>query len=200
MEHTSEAVDPLAAVRRRVQELRRRKNWSAAELGERLTAVGVPWNRSIVANFENGRRPAVSVQELLALASVLDVAPINLLTPLADVPYEVTAGRTVPAAEARAWIAGTAPLPGVDRHIFFSEAPAVENHPAARAAVELAAEVTELAALAGVVRVPDRFPALLALARSSLARVSAEIDRLEVEQGRAVEVLRSVEAESRGDE
>lgn len=103
---------PTAVIAGRVRELRRRRGWTAADLGARLTEHGVPWNRSIVANFESGRRPDVSVRELLALAVVLDIAPVNLLVPLGSEPYQVTPDRTESADTVRAWVRGEQPLPG----------------------------------------------------------------------------------------
>lgn len=104
---------PTAVIAGRVRELRRRRGWTAADLGARLTEHGVRWNRSVVANFESGRRPAVSVQELLALALVLDVAPVNLLAPLDDEqPYQITPTRAEVASAVRAWVRGEQPLPG----------------------------------------------------------------------------------------
>ncbi len=123
MEHTPEAWDPVDTVRRRVKELRGRKDWTGAELGKRLTELGVPWDRSIVANFENGRRRTVSVQELFALALVFDVAPVHLVIPLDDRPYRITPTRTEPSLETRDWFRGGRPLPGTDLRTFFSEVP-----------------------------------------------------------------------------
>ncbi|MGC8919446.1 helix-turn-helix domain-containing protein [Streptomyces sp. PG2] len=121
----------MDVVRARVKELRGRKGWSGAELGRELDAVGVPWNRSVVANFESGRRPAVSVQELLALALVLDVAPVNLLVPLDSVPYRVTPvnTETQDSVAVWRWMRGEKPLPGTattSARTFYAEVPAVE--------------------------------------------------------------------------
>ncbi|WP_158073109.1 helix-turn-helix domain-containing protein [Streptomyces kebangsaanensis] len=118
----------MDALRARVKELRGRNGWSGAELGDRLAALGVPWNRSVVANFESGRRPAVSVQELLALAHVLDVSPSGLLVPLDSEPYRITPEGTEPvnSADAWLWITGRRPLPGSSKaseRLFFTEAP-----------------------------------------------------------------------------
>lgn len=120
----------MDAVRARVKELRGRKGWSGAELGEKLAALGVPWNRSVVANFESGRRPAVSVQELLALAVVLDVAPVNLLVPLDSEPYRVTPAGTEPhsSGEVWRWMRGQQPLEGTSAagaRVYFAETPAL---------------------------------------------------------------------------
>lgn len=80
MKHTEQA-SPVAVVKERVKELRKAKGLTAAELGEAMAAQGAPWDRSIVANFENGRRATLSVAELFALAIVLDVPPLLLMTP-----------------------------------------------------------------------------------------------------------------------
>lgn len=123
---SASATDPTSTVRARVKQLRRRKGYTAAQLGERLAELGVPWNRSVVANFESGRRPAVSVHELLALALVLDVAPVNLLVPLADEPYQLAPDRTEGADAVRAWVRGEQPLPGAPPEsvrTFYAEVP-----------------------------------------------------------------------------
>lgn len=121
VEHTSEAPDATGTVRQRVKELRGRRGWTAAELGSRLSKLGVPWDRSIVANFENGRRRAVSVQELIGLALVFDVAPVNLLVPLNDGPVQLTPTRAEPAIDVREWFRGSVPLPGIDARTFLTE-------------------------------------------------------------------------------
>ncbi|MGA5108706.1 helix-turn-helix domain-containing protein [Streptomyces pseudogriseolus] len=126
-----EVADPTGVVRARVKELRRRKGWTAAELGEQLATRGVPWNRAIVTNFELGRRPAVSVQELMALALVLDVAPLNLLVPLDSQPYRVTPEATdvQDSVVVWRWLKGEKPLPGTPTagaRTFYAEVPAVE--------------------------------------------------------------------------
>ncbi|QQM42827.1 helix-turn-helix domain-containing protein [Streptomyces liliifuscus] len=118
----------MEVVRARVKELRGRKGWSGADLGKELSALGVPWNRSVVANFESGRRPAVSVQELLALALVLDVSPNSLLVPLYSEPYQVTPEGTEPqnSGDVWMWMRGQQPLPGTSAagtRLYFAEVP-----------------------------------------------------------------------------
>ncbi|WP_108986970.1 helix-turn-helix domain-containing protein [Streptomyces coelicoflavus] len=122
MEHTEKgAVGPIDTIRARTKQLRGHRGWTAAELGARLKPYGLRWDRSIVANFEAGRRRTVSVNELLALALVFDVAPVNLLVPVNDAPYQVAANRVEDADTVRAWVRGQKPLPGVDERTFFGE-------------------------------------------------------------------------------
>lgn len=105
---------------------------TAADLAERLTELGVKWNRSIVANFEGGRRPTVSVVEWLALAQVLNVAPLHLLVPT-DVPgatpYRIAPNREAHVTEVRDWIRGIAPLFSENQQRWFQESPREEASP-----------------------------------------------------------------------
>lgn len=117
------------AIRGRVRELRGRSGLKAAELAERLVDLGVPWNRSIVANFEAGRRPNVSVVEWLALAQALNVAPVHLLVP-PDSPnggtYNVTPKLSASVEDVRAWVRGFYPLATDNASQFHREAPRAE--------------------------------------------------------------------------
>jgi transcriptional regulator with XRE-family HTH domain len=120
-----------------MRDLRDGRGWSAQRLAEEMTKVGIPWDRSIVANIENGRRASVSVEELLALAYVLSVAPVHLVIPPVDADdSDRTPYRIVPSSEwtstpsvARAWIRGQTPLRGVDARRYFSEVPDSEWQP-----------------------------------------------------------------------
>jgi len=123
MDHTEGATDPVSNISARVRELRTRKGWTGAELGKRMTARGIRWDRSIVANLENGRRATVSVSELLALARVFDVAPLHLLVPVQERAFRVTEDEVYSTERVRAWIRGQTPLPGTDERMFRSEVP-----------------------------------------------------------------------------
>lgn len=107
------AESPTAVVARRMRALRQGK-LTAEQLAEAMTAVGIPWQRSIVANLENGRRDAVSVGELFALALVLDVTPSALLVDLDNPSAEVTPDLTVTPLDLLMWLQMKAPLPGHD--------------------------------------------------------------------------------------
>lgn len=109
-----------------MRELRRRHGWSGQKLAEEMTKVGIPWDRHIVANLETGRRRSVSVEELLALAYVLSVAPVHLLVPPAtDSPVHLVPRSSVDAKRARRWIRGLDAL-HTDERIYFSEVPRQE--------------------------------------------------------------------------
>lgn len=117
----SEAVSPVGTIARRVKELRGRRGWTAADLGDKLKDRGINWDRFTVANLESGKRQNVNVVELLALADALDVAPVNLLVPGDDSLYQVTPSAAYDADRVRSWFRGDEPLPDTDERIFFTE-------------------------------------------------------------------------------
>ncbi|MFG2596706.1 helix-turn-helix domain-containing protein [Streptomyces sp. NPDC048462] len=123
MEH-SDGADPVAVIAQRVKEVRGRKGFTAQQLADKLRdKTGLNWDRATVTKLETGRRQTITVVELLALARVLDVAPVNLLVPLDDRPFAVTAKESVAANRVRAWVRGESPLSGTDQRIFRSEVP-----------------------------------------------------------------------------
>jgi transcriptional regulator with XRE-family HTH domain len=67
-----------------VKRLRGDRGWSAAELAERLTAAGVPTSRTTVSDIETGRRSFVTLDELLALARVLEVEFDTIVSQVID--------------------------------------------------------------------------------------------------------------------
>lgn len=105
-----------ARVGRRVASLRGGR--SQQELAEALEVEGCVLDRTSVGRLENGHR-LPRLDELLALASALDVAPISLVFPPDD-PDEVvlTARHRVPPGLGRAWFRGQEHLPGQDRRVF----------------------------------------------------------------------------------
>jgi transcriptional regulator with XRE-family HTH domain len=73
-----------------------------------MTAHGVPWSRVSVEKLENGRRGSITLQELLALALVLNVAPITLIAdPRHDADVPVAKDLTVSPWDALMWLAGS---------------------------------------------------------------------------------------------
>jgi transcriptional regulator with XRE-family HTH domain len=64
-----------------VRNLRRESfDWSQAELADRLKRHGVNWHQTTVAKVEAGERP-VRLNEVIALAEVLNVPPVSLIEP-----------------------------------------------------------------------------------------------------------------------
>jgi transcriptional regulator with XRE-family HTH domain len=94
-------------VAREVRRYREERGMSAQQLSDACAALGLPIHRSVLANFENGRRSNLNLNELLVIARALGVAPIFLMFPLGyEETVEVLPGMTVPTAEAVEWAAG----------------------------------------------------------------------------------------------
>jgi hypothetical protein len=110
--------------------LRKKRRWSLRRLAEECKARGVDLGENALENIEYARkakrtrRRQVTVDEWLALAYVLDVAPIHLLIP-PDVPAEIAITPEVAAHAlvARHWVRGTSALPGQDSLIYYGEVP-----------------------------------------------------------------------------
>ncbi|WP_395105271.1 multiprotein-bridging factor 1 family protein [Actinomadura sp. SCN-SB] len=134
-----ERPTPSDVVGARVREVRKRRGWTAAQLAARCTEAGAPEiTASVVTDLETGRRDKttgrrrrnITVDELLALALALDVAPVHLLAPLKEGAYWVTPGRAVKVGLLRHWIRGHEPLSDkTDRRTFFGEVPEQEWQP-----------------------------------------------------------------------
>ena len=133
----SDAQRPVEVIAARMRELRTRHGWSAQRLAEEMAKAGIPWDRSIVANIENGRRASISVDEMLALSYVLSVAPVHLIVPPVDgedteMLYRIAPeGPATTPGFARAWIRGQTPIGQVEARRYFSEVPESEWQPPA---------------------------------------------------------------------
>jgi transcriptional regulator with XRE-family HTH domain len=68
-----------AGIGERVARYRRERGLTAARLADAMTHAGAPMTRQILANLEGGRRPSVSLAELLALSHVLRVPFVALV-------------------------------------------------------------------------------------------------------------------------
>lgn len=127
-------ASPTQVVAAQVRRLRDRHGWTAQQLADKMTEAGIAWNRAIVAKLETGRRSFVTVDEVMALAYVLDVAPVHLLVPIENglapnTQLRITSSVvTVPGA-ARAWIRGQMHIGGQDARIYYSEVPKDEWTP-----------------------------------------------------------------------
>ena len=91
---------------RRYREMRRPR-MSVQRLADRTAELGMPIPRSVLANLESGRRDTVSVAEVLVLAAALDVAPIELISPVGfDKETEMLPGSTMDPLYAMRWFTG----------------------------------------------------------------------------------------------
>lgn len=72
----SRETDRVNAIGRRIAKYRREREMSAAELAEK---AGNGLTRSTIANLENGRKADLTVQQLIAIATALDVSATSLL-------------------------------------------------------------------------------------------------------------------------
>ncbi|MER5776844.1 helix-turn-helix transcriptional regulator [Streptomyces sp. NPDC002039] len=90
-----------------VRRFRQVRGMSAQQLADRCAELGMPIARSVLANFESGRRPTLSVAELLVIAQALRVPPVALIVPVGYEPtVEVLPGLQAHAFEAAQWITG----------------------------------------------------------------------------------------------
>jgi transcriptional regulator with XRE-family HTH domain len=123
----------------RVRQVRKRRDWSPADLAARCAELGAAdLTENVIENIESrsaraSKRPRpVTVDELLVLSLALNVAPLHLLVPPDDdsEPYPVTATVTKSRADVRRWARGLgllARLPRVgDARLFWSEVPESE--------------------------------------------------------------------------
>jgi len=133
---------PSDVVAARVREVRGKRHLTVAELAERCAALGAPELTAQALYKLEQRRPGklrprpVTVDELLALAAALNVAPVHLLVPPDDpgAPYPVTSKITTRRFSARAWIRGIGPIdPDADPREFYTEVPEGEFYTPAHA-------------------------------------------------------------------
>lgn len=99
-----------AAVAKNVERLRKARNKTIYSLSGELTKAGRPITPSAIAKIEKQQRQ-VTVDDLVALAVVLNTSPISLLLPAewGDVPVELTSERQLMARTAWRWIRGFSP-------------------------------------------------------------------------------------------
>jgi transcriptional regulator with XRE-family HTH domain len=108
----------------RVRQLRDARGWSAMRLAKRLDELGYGrMDRDVIANLENGRRRTVTVEDWLALALALDVAPVHLLVPPRSEDRLLVGHLEIDPDLARAWVRGETPHPEQDDRVFRTEVP-----------------------------------------------------------------------------
>lgn len=108
----------------RLREVRERQGMSQAEVAAKMDDAGFPINRATLAKIEAGgtRRDNLTVDEAMALCSVLGLAPVYALTPTGLTPeIRVTDKVTLDPIEARYWIMGTQALSESTARSYYSE-------------------------------------------------------------------------------
>jgi transcriptional regulator with XRE-family HTH domain len=119
------ATTPLGELlARRLREAREAKRWTQQQLADALDGVGVAMDRTTVAKIEKGLRP-VRVEELVAIAATLDVAPVHLFLPIDGAgPVSLAPTLKVELARARAWARGQRPLDDANERLYRYQSPA----------------------------------------------------------------------------
>jgi len=127
------SVSDVVAIR--LKEARGRRGWTAEQLAEQCANRGAPKiTTSVINNMESGRRDRegrrrrdLTVDEVMTLAFVLDVAPIHLM----GLPEDQGQGPTVRIAAAclvsdqedlLLWIRGDKPLPDTNSRLYYASA------------------------------------------------------------------------------
>ncbi|WP_166387708.1 helix-turn-helix domain-containing protein [Catellatospora methionotrophica] len=104
-----------ATVASQVKRLREDRKISAQQLADACAGLGYPLQRSVLANFESGRRQTVTLADVYVLAQALGVPPLALMVPVGVAEsVEILPGSDVPIVEAMKWLAGEEALPGSD--------------------------------------------------------------------------------------
>ncbi|WP_405841558.1 helix-turn-helix domain-containing protein [Streptomyces sp. NBC_01518] len=92
------------------QEVRRHRlaqGLSAQQLSDRCAQIGMPIQRSVLANLESGRRTTVTISEVLVLAAALEIPPALLVFPLGHIEkQEVLPGVEMDPLQGVDWFGG----------------------------------------------------------------------------------------------
>lgn len=104
---TTLSASDIAALR--IREARGRRGWRVKDLAERCKKAGVPHiTAAVITNLETRRRPGreITAEELVALAWILDVPPVQLLCPISGTEeLGIVPGEEKGPLEAAAWLA-----------------------------------------------------------------------------------------------
>jgi transcriptional regulator with XRE-family HTH domain len=102
----------------RIRQARQQRDWTAKELADQCAAAGAPQiTPTVITNLETRRRKTreITLDEVLVLAHVLDVPPLQLMVPQnADEELEVIPGGRLDALAAADWIVGDPAPIGLD--------------------------------------------------------------------------------------
>lgn len=102
------ATQYTAHLAKRILQLRKERRMSAQQLSDATAELGYRVHRSVISNFENGRREGMDVRELLVLAQALDVTPFEILAAPSG-STEILPGQRHSRAEILAWALGPMP-------------------------------------------------------------------------------------------
>ena len=98
------AAQLTRVIAEQIRRYRNERGMSAQRLASRCRDFGLEISRSTLADLENGRRPIVSVAELLVLAAALEVPPRLLMLPLGrPEELEIVPGLKVSIWDAESW-------------------------------------------------------------------------------------------------
>ena len=127
---------PSGVTGTRVRQVRVKRGWTTSQLAQRCERAGAPHlTPAVINDIETGRPTAgvrrrnITVDELLALALALNIAPLHLVVPIEDSgePYHVTPAVTESRWRVRKWVRGFAPLNPIpkvsDSRQYYSEVP-----------------------------------------------------------------------------
>jgi transcriptional regulator with XRE-family HTH domain len=96
-----------AQIAREIRRHRDRRKLSLQRLADSTDEFGMPIPRNVLANLESGRRDYISVAEVLILAAVLSVSPMELICPAGyDEVIELLPGRMMDPLQASRWVDG----------------------------------------------------------------------------------------------
>lgn len=104
---TTLSASDIAALR--IREARKKRGWTVKDLAGQCAKAGVPHiTAAVITNLETRRRPGreITAEELVALAWVLDVPPVQLLSPIGGAEtLGIVPGEEKGPLEAAAWLA-----------------------------------------------------------------------------------------------
>jgi transcriptional regulator with XRE-family HTH domain len=101
------------AIAAEIRRHREQRGWSAQKLADECAALGLPTQRSTLADLENGRRATLGIAELVVIGRALGVPPLQLLYPVGyEAAAEVLPGVTRDPFRCARWFAGETPFPG----------------------------------------------------------------------------------------
>jgi transcriptional regulator with XRE-family HTH domain len=125
-------LTPSQAFGRRLRQVRKGRRMSGQRLTELLDEYGFGIHRTRLARIENGATPA-TLEDLFALAFVLDLSPSALVVPerdevelgekLEDEPGVKLLDRSEDPGQFRAWVKGEAPLDDQNPDLFELQRP-----------------------------------------------------------------------------